>query len=145
MSGAVSPAAAGAGADPQPERRGGEICRSFAHRAKVESDPFGTDVAYLHLRQRVCFDGLRITGVGRLVAFPRIPDAGTMSNWQWEGFTRRPFSRLKPASGRPAGSRVLYAAGQFSQRVYSYTSTAQVWVKIRVYGDGSARRLAQNA
>jgi hypothetical protein len=39
---------------------------------------------------------------------------------------------------------VIFAAGQFSQRVYKYTSTAQVWVKIRVYGDGYARRLALN-
>ena len=45
---------------------------------------------------------------------------------------------------RAAGSRVLFAAGQFSQRVYKYTSTAQIWVKIRVYGDGYARRLALN-
>ena len=128
---------------PEPQR-GGEICKSFAHRAKVESDPFGTDLAYLHLRQRVCFDGRRITDTGRLVAYPEITEDGTASNWKWGGWTREPFSRFKPVRRRAAGSRVLFAAGQFSQRVYKYTSTAQVWVKIRVYGDGYARRLALN-
>ena len=98
----------------------------------------------MHLRQRVCFDGRRITDTGRLVAFPEITDDGTASNWKWEGWTREPFSRFKPVGRRAAGSRVLFAAGQFSQRVYKYTSTAQVWVKIRVYGDGYARRLALN-
>ena len=126
------------------ERQGGEICKSFRHRAKVESNPFGTDLAYLHLRQRVCFDGHRITGTGRLVAFPEITDDGTASNWLWEGWTRPPVSHYKTTRGRTRGSRVIFAAGQFSQRVWKYTSTAQVWVKIRVYGDGYARRLALN-
>ena len=125
-------------------QRGGEVCKPFAHRAKVESDPFGTDLAYLHLRQRVCFDGHRITGTGRLVGFPEITDDGTASNWKWEGWTRRPVSHFKTTRGRTRGSRVIFAAGQFSQRVWKYTSTAQVWVKIRVYGDGYARRLALN-
>ena len=126
------------------ERRGGVVCKSFGHKAKVESDPFGTDLAYLHLRQRVCFDGHRITDTGRLVAFPEITDDGTASNWKWEGWTRTPVSHFKTTRGRIRGSRVLFAAGQFSQRVWKYTSTAQVWVKIRVYGDGYARRLALN-
>ena len=124
--------------------RRGEVCKSFAHRAKVESDPFGSDLAYLHLRQRVCFDGHRITGTGRLVAFPEITEDGTTSNWKWEGWTREPVSHFKTTRGRSHGSRVIFAAGQFSQRVWKYTSTAQVWVKIRVYGDGYARRLALN-
>jgi hypothetical protein len=124
--------------------RGDEVCKSFGHRAKVESDPFGTDLAYLHLRQRVCFDGRRITGTGRLVGYPEITDDGTASNWKWEGWTRPPVSHFKATRGRARGSRVIFAAGQFSQRVWKYTSTAQVWVKIRVYGDGYARRLALN-
>src|SRR5687768_1229143 len=132
-----------AAGEPQP-KRGGVVCKSFGHRAKVESDPFGTDLAYVHLRQRVCFDGLRITDTGRLVAFPEITDDGTASNWKWEGWTRPPVSHFKTTRGRERGSRVLFAAGQFSQRVWKYTSTAQVWVKIRVYGDGYARRLALN-
>jgi hypothetical protein len=136
-------AAAAAAHDPV-SRRGGEICKSFAHRAKVESDPFGTDLAYLHLRQRVCFDGRRITDTGRLVAYPEVTDDGTASNWKWAGWTREPVSHFKATRGRPHGSRVLFAAGQFTQRVWKYTSTAQVWVKIRVYGDGYARRLALN-
>jgi hypothetical protein len=140
----VSSVTASAIASPPEPRRGGEICKVFSHRAKVESDPFGTDLAYVHLRQRVCFDGRRITDTGRLIAFPEITDDGTASNWQWEGWTRQPSSRYKAVGGRAKGSRVLYAAGQFSQRVWRYTSTAQVWVKIRVYADGFARRLAQN-
>ena len=131
-------------ASPADSRRGGVICKPFAHRAEVESDPFGTDLAYVHLRQRVCFDGRRITDTGRLIAFPEITDDGTASNWKWEGWTRTPVSHFKATKGRPHGSRVLFAAGQFSQRVWKYTSTAQVWVKIRVYGDGYARRLALN-
>ena len=126
------------------DARGGEVCKTFGHRAKVESDPFGTDLAYLHLRQRVCFDGHRITDTGRLVAYPEITDDGTASNWKWAGWTREPVSRFKATRGRSHGSRVLFAAGQFTQRVWKYTSTAQVWVKIRVYGDGYARRLALN-
>ena len=138
-------AAAAAAHGPEPSSlRGGEVCKSFGHRAKVESDPFGTDLAYVHLRQRVCFDGRRITDTGRLVAYPEITDDGTASNWKWEGWTREPVSHFKAVGRRTAGSRVLFAAGQFSQRVYKYTSTAQVWVKIRVYGDGYARRLALN-
>ena len=139
----LTPASAAA-ASTADERRGGVVCKSFGHRAKVESDPFGTDLAYLHLRQRVCFDGHRITDAGRLVAFPEITDDGTASNWKWEGWTRPPVSHFKATRGRERGSRVLFAAGQFSQRVWKYTSTAQVWVKIRVYGDGYARRLALN-
>jgi hypothetical protein len=138
-------AAASAAHGPAPGPHGkAEVCKAFAHRAKVESDPFGTDLAYLRLRQRVCFDGHRVTDTGRLVAYPEITDDGTASNWKWEGWTREPFSRFKAVGDRPHGSRVLFAAGQFSQRVYKYTSTAQVWVKIRVYGDGYARRLALN-
>ena len=139
---AAAVAAAGAAA-PQPQR-GGEVCKSFGHRAKVESDPFGTDLAYVHLRQRVCFDGRRITDTGRLVAYPEITRDGTASNWKWGGWTRQPVSHFKAVGDRARASRVLFAAGQFSQRVYRYTSTAQVWVKIRVYGDGYARRLALN-
>jgi hypothetical protein len=139
LAAAVGVASAASAADPH-----AEVCKTFAHRAKVESDPFGTDLAYLHLRQRVCFDGRRVTGAGRLIAYPEITESGTASNWKWEGWTREPFSHLKAVGRRSAGSRVLFAAGQFSQRVYKYTSTAQVWVKIRVYGDGYARRLALN-
>ena len=138
---AAATAAAASGPEPQ---RGGEVCKSFGHRAKVESDPFGTDLAYLHIRQRVCFDGRRVTDTGRLIAYPEITDEGTASNWKWQGWTREPVSHYKAVGRRAAGSRVLFAAGQFSQRVYRYTSTAQVWVKIRVYGDGYARRLALN-
>lgn len=137
-------ATASASSDPPDLRRGGEVCKAYANHAKVESDPFGTDLAYVHLRQRICFDGRRVTDTGRLVAFPEITEDGTASNWKWEGWTRAPSSRFKPVGGRARGSRVLYAAGQFSQRVWKYTSTAQVWVKIRVYADGYARRLAQN-
>jgi hypothetical protein len=140
----VAAATAGAAPSSPDSLRGGETCRVFSHRAKVESDPFGTDLAYIHLRQRVCFDGRRITDTGNLVAFPEITDDGTASNWQWEGWTREPTSRFKAVGGRARGSRVLFAAGQFSQRVWRYTSTAQVWVKVRVYADGYARRLAQN-
>jgi len=127
------------GAGPSAPRT--ESCRLFGHKAKVESDPFGTDLAYLHIRQRVCTDGNRVTRVGRLESFAEITYSGSSSNWQWEGFTRKPFSRFKAVGAEVQGSRIIYAAGQFSARFHTYTSSAQVWVRMRVFGDGRAVRL----
>lgn len=46
-------------------------CKEYKHRAKVESDPSGSDLAYLNIKQWVCFNGKRITKVRDLEIEPQ--------------------------------------------------------------------------
>lgn len=121
-------------------------CRTYQHRAKVESGAFKTDLAYLYLRERVCYNGRRITRRGKI----RIYSTYTKNSigMSFKGVERKDFRFLR-WRGRPRGSWFIFAAGTFEQSFgagpLSYSTTAHVSVGMRIYGNGDVKKSRKNA
>lgn len=120
-------------------------CRTYTHRAKVESFLFKTDLAYLYITRRYCFNGRRITKVGTLRIQPRFTDNSI--NQSWEGLDYPPVSKYMRWNGRRRGSHYSKAAGSFKQEIClgpCYTAISHVWVAMRVYGNGGVTKTREN-
>ena len=72
-------------------------CKTYKHRAKMES-LFGTDLAYLNTKVRVCYNGRRITKVGALDITPTFT-RNSLGTVKWEGVSPPPLTeyRQEPA------------------------------------------------
>jgi hypothetical protein len=120
-------------------------CRRIGTRAKVESDPFGTDLAYMYVSKRYCYNGHRLTRVSRRPrVYPVITDAGNASNWEWDGvFYQR--HRYYTKNGHRRGGHFTWVQGKFHQTIFGYTKVANVWVKLWAYYNGAARSQRDNS
>jgi hypothetical protein len=112
----------------------GATCKDVQHRARVESGVFKTDLAYLYLRFRVCYDGKTITKVSRKEIEPSFTNNAV--NMHWDGLTTKPVERYESWHGRKKGAFYLKASGKFSQSVGPVGSDFLRWVSMRVTADG---------
>lgn len=120
-------------------------CKTFKHRAKLESDPFGTDLAYLNLKIRSCYNGRRITKVGALDITPTFTD-NAMSTMRFDGVSPRPITEYRAWHGRSKGSYYVKAGGNFHQSLIDPfpDSDRYLWASMRIYGNGDVDKNRHN-
>jgi hypothetical protein len=120
-------------------------CRTFKHRAKIESSVFKTDLAYLNLSIRVCFNGNRITKAGTLDITPSFTK-NAMGTWEWDGMGGDPIHEYRAWHGRAHGSYYVKASGQFDQSAAGVQGAhAFIWASMRIYGNGHVDKNRKNA
>jgi hypothetical protein len=119
-------------------------CRTVGARAKVESFAFKTDLAYMYVTKRFCWNGSRVTRVSPPDVTPDVTKAGDYSGWEWQGpvYTRH---RYYTKDGRPRGGHFTWVIGKFRQQIGSYRKTVHVWVKLWGYYYGGARTDRRNS
>lgn len=119
-------------------------CRNYQHRAKVESTIFGTDLAYLYIRKRACYNGNRVTRVSRrLEVEPRFTDSNV--NIEWVELASRPKHRYVRWRGRRRGAHYSKAVGTFKATAGPVSGNLTVEVAMTVYGDGTVKKRRKNA
>ena len=120
-------------------------CKVYKHRAKLESDPFGTDLAYLNIKIRACYNGRRITKVGMLDITPTFTD-NAMSTMRFDGVSPRPTAEYRPWHGRSKGSYYVKAGGNFHQSLVDPLpdSDRYLWASMRIYGNGDVDKNRHN-
>jgi hypothetical protein len=116
-------------------------CKTYKHRAKVESDPFKTDLAYLNLKIRVCYNGHRITKAGALDITPTFTN-NAMGTMRFDGVTPFPTTEYRTWHGRSKGSYFVKAGGNFHQSLPGPLpdSDRYIWASMQIYGDGSVKK-----
>ncbi len=119
-------------------------CRTVGARAKVESSAFATDLAYMYVSKRFCFNGRRTGGVSRPDITPVITRNGDYSGWEWKGvdYVRH---RYYTKDGRRKGGHFTWVIGKFRQELWSYKHAVHVWVKLWGYYNGGARTDRKNS
>jgi hypothetical protein len=118
-------------------------CKEFKHRAKVESDPFGADLFYLNITQWVCFNGQRITKVRDLEVEPQHVGitGGTMSYRNL-----RTTEEYRVWKNRSHGSYYVRASALVTQSFWGPipSKNQDIWVSMRIYGNGNVNRDRKN-
>lgn len=119
-------------------------CKTYQHRGKVESTVFATDLAYLYIRKRVCYNGRRVTRVSRrLVVEPKFTDNNV--NIEWVDVASPPTHRYRRWRGRRRGAHYSKVVGTFKVTAGPFSSNATVEVWMTVYGDGGVKKGRKNA
>jgi hypothetical protein len=119
-------------------------CKVYKHRAKLESDPFGTDLAYLNISMRVCYNGRRVTKAGALDITPSFT-RNALSTVKFEGVSPEPIREYRAWHGRSKGSIFVKAGGTFTQGVPKLPSTSRyLWASMQIFGSGEVRKDRQN-
>lgn len=119
-------------------------CKTYKHRAKVESDPIGSDLAYLNIRQWVCLNGKRITKVRDLEIEPTFVSIGPWT-MRFEGVDPEPIEEYRVWKKRKHGSYYVRAGGNMVQSIPGLPDKTQyVWVSMRIYGNGNVNRDRKN-
>jgi hypothetical protein len=119
-------------------------CKTYKHRAKVESDPIGTDLAYLNISMRVCYNGKRITKAGVLDITPA-QTANALGTMKFDGPTPDPLREYRTWRGRSKGSFYVKAGGNWTQQAVGFEGkTSYVWASMRIFGNGSVQKDRQN-
>ena len=113
-------------------------CRTFKHRAKMESSAFKTDLAYLNIEQRACYSGRRITKVYELKISPSFTNnaLGTVS---FDGLDSDPIEEYRTWHHRAHGSYYVWAGGSFTQSFnvpFVPDAHCHMWASMRILGDG---------
>jgi hypothetical protein len=113
-------------------------CRTFEHRAKMESSVFNTDLAYLNIEERACYSGKRITKVYDLVVSPSFTDnsLGTIS---FDGLDSTPTEEYRTWHHRRHGSYYVRAGGNFTQSFnvpFVPDAHCHMWASMRILGSG---------
>jgi|SRR3954447_15639598 hypothetical protein len=119
-------------------------CKVYKHRAKLESDPFGTDLAYLNIQMRVCYNGRRVTKAGALDITPSFTN-NALSTVKFEGVSPVPIREYRAWHGAKHGSIFVKAGGTFTQGVPKLPSSSRyLWASMQIFGDGGVRKDRQN-
>lgn len=120
-------------------------CKIYKHRAKVESDPFGADLAYLNLKLRVCYNGRTITKAGALDITPTFTD-NAMSSMKFDGVTPIPTTEYRAWRGRKKGSYYVKAGGNFHQALPGPLpdNDRYVWASLQIYSNGTVEKDREN-
>lgn len=119
-------------------------CRLFKHRGKVESTIFQTDLAYLNIRKRACYNGKRITAVSKkLKVEPTFTDSNV--NIEWDKLASAPTHRYRRWHGRRKGAHYSRVSGIFKASAGPVSSNATVEVSLTVYGNGKTRKRSKDA
>jgi hypothetical protein len=116
-------------------------CKTYRHRAKLESDPFKTDLAYLNLTIRACYNGRRITKVGSLDITPTFTN-NAMGTMRFDGVSPRPTTEYRAWHGRKHGSYYVKAGANFHQSLPGPIpdSDRYLWASMHIFGDGSVHK-----
>ena len=119
-------------------------CRTVSNRAKVESSGFKTDLAYMYVTKRYCWNGRRVTRVSPPDVVPDVTRAGDFSGVSWAGrtYTRH---RYYTKDGRRRGGHFTWVIGKFRQEIGGYKKTMHVWVKLWGYYYGGGRTQRRNS
>jgi hypothetical protein len=119
-------------------------CKTYKHRAKVESDPIGTDLAYLNISLRVCYNGKRITKAGVLDITPS-QTANALGTMKFDGPKPDPTREYRTWHGQRKGSFYVKVGGNWTQQAVGYEGkTSYVWASMRIFGDGRVDKDRQN-
>jgi hypothetical protein len=119
-------------------------CKTYKHRAKIESDPFGADLAYLNIKIRVCYNGRRITKAGTLDIEPSYTN-NAMGTMEFQGVEPDPTAEYRSWHGRKKGSYYVKAGGNFQQRAWGVTGrSSYIWASMQIYGNGDVRKNRKN-
>jgi hypothetical protein len=116
-------------------------CKSYKHRAKVESDPFGADLAYLNLKIRVCYNGHKITKVGALDITPTFTN-NAMGTMRFDGVSPFPTTEYREWRGHNKGSYFVKAGGNFHQALPGPLPDTDryIWASMQIYGNGTVHK-----
>ena len=119
-------------------------CKTYKHRAKIESDPFGTDQAYLNIQIRACYNGRRITKAGTLDITPSYTK-NALGTYEFEGVSPEPIAEYQAWRGRRRGTYYVKAGGNFQQRAVGVVGrSSYIWASMRIYGNGHVKKDRQN-
>jgi hypothetical protein len=120
-------------------------CKTYKHRAKMESDPFGADLAYLNLKVRACYNGRTITKVGALDITPTFTD-NAMSTIKFDGVSPIPTTVYRQWRGRKKGSYFVKAGGSFHQSLPGPLpdSDRYLWASMHIFADGTVEKAREN-
>jgi hypothetical protein len=119
-------------------------CKVYKHRAKLESDPFGTDLAYLNIQMRVCFNGRRITKAGALDITPSFT-RNALSTVKFEGVSPAPIREYRGWNHRAHGSIFVKAGGTFAQEVPGLPASRRyLWASMQIFGNGEVHKDRRN-
>jgi hypothetical protein len=120
-------------------------CKTYKHRAKVESDPFGADLAYLNIKIRACYNGRRITKVGALDITPTFTD-NAMSTYRFDGVSPLPTTEYRPWRGHKKGSYYVKAGGNFHGALPGPLpdSDRYVWASMKIFATGAVEKDRHN-
>ncbi len=113
-------------------------CQTYKHRAKIESQPFGTDLAYLSIALRACYNGRRITKAGSLDITPSYT-SNALGSMGFQGVEPEPITEYRVWRGRKKGSYYVKAGGNFVQQAVGFEGkTTYIWVSMKVLANGVA-------
>lgn len=119
-------------------------CKTYEHRAKIESDPFGTDLAYLNIKIRACTNGHRVTSAGTLDASPSYTN-NAMGSMEFQGFSPEPIKEFRRWRGRSHGQLFVKAGGNFQQRAGGVTGrSSYIWASMKILGNGRVIKARKN-
>jgi prepilin-type processing-associated H-X9-DG protein len=113
-------------------------CRRYSNRADLGALFFHTRLFSTTVSTRWCFDGRRVTRLGRVRIYPALSTLGTLVSWEFKGVTERENRLLRVGGRRHAGYRV--------RRVLDWrrciTNCHHVYLEMNnyLYADGHARR-----
>lgn len=120
-------------------------CKTFKHRAKIESSVFKSDLAYLNIAVRACYNGKRVTKVGTLDITPSFTK-NAMGTWAFDGMGGDPIHEYRSWHGRSHGSYYVKASGQFDQSAVGVQGAhAFIWASMQIYGDGHVAKDRKNS
>lgn len=113
-------------------------CKTYHHRAKLESGIFKTDLAYLNIKIRACYNGRSISKVGALDITPTFTK-NAMGTMRFDGVSPRPTTEHQPWHGRKKGSYYVKAGANFHQSLWDPAPDVDkyLWASMRIYGNGS--------
>jgi hypothetical protein len=113
-------------------------CRRFSNRAVLATSIVHARLFSTTLTATWCFDGRRVTRLGRVRLYPAITTLGTLVSWEYGGVSERYDGSLRVHGRRRGGYRV--------QRVVDWKRCAanchHVYLELNsyLYADGRAER-----
>jgi hypothetical protein len=95
---------------------------------------FKTDLAYVNIRKRFCYDGERVTSVSRKLQIE--PSFKNIGNVRWSGLASKPTHRYQRWHGRRHGAHYSRAVGLFTSSTAWADGDQTAEVAILVFGNG---------
>jgi hypothetical protein len=104
----------------------------------------GTDLAYLNIALRVCFNGQRVTKAGVLDITPSVT-SNALGTMKFDGPTPDPIREYRAWHGRRNGSFYVKVGGNWTQQVVGIEGkTSYVWASMRIFGNGAVTKDRHN-
>jgi hypothetical protein len=113
-------------------------CRRYSNRAVLATSIIHARLFSTTVAASWCFDGRRVTRLGRVRVYPSITTLGTLVSWEYGGVSERDDRSLRVGGRRRGGYRV--------QRIVDWkrcvTTCHHIYLELNsyLYADGRARR-----